>query len=199
MLAGLRDHFSEPQSGGGQRHVLDAPAVRHALQASHLAGLVTHQLSESAFAFKATLFDKNETFNWLVSWHQDLSIPVNRKVDLEGWTQWSVKSGVHYVVPPIELMGRILAVRLNLDASTNENGPLRVLPNSHRSPTGSCDDGDTGIPLLGAAGDAWLMRPTLLHASSKARTTLRRRVLHLEFADFDLPGELDWHRRVSVR
>ncbi len=197
-LNALCDRFATPHSGGGQRHLLDEPAVRQALQSSPLNTLVADRLSASAFAFKATLFDKHDDANWRVSWHRDLSIPVHHQVDTNGWGPWSVKSGVQYVVPPIDVMQRVLAVRLNLDASTLNNGPLRVLPGSHQTEKMLLHAAGAGVPLLGASGDAWLMRPTLVHASSKGEIALRRRVIHLEFADFNLPGELDWHRRVPI-
>jgi hypothetical protein len=37
------------------------------------------------------------------------------------------------------------------------------------------------------------MRPLLLHASSRSKTTRHRRILHLEYAAFTLPAGLAWH------
>jgi hypothetical protein len=37
------------------------------------------------------------------------------------------------------------------------------------------------------------MRPLLLHASSRAMSECRRRVLHIEFAGYVLPQPLEWH------
>lgn len=197
-LSELSHEFNETHAGGGLRHVLGSPVVRRTLQSRTLVAQVTARLSNSAFAFKATMFDKHNAANWLVGWHRDLSIPVDRKMTLPGWTRWSVKAGVNYVNPPFEMMARILAIRINLDASSIDNGPLRVLPGSHRGDSRTTAIGEQGLPLLGAAGDAWLMRPTVLHASSKAKTSKRRRVLHLEFADFELPGDLGWDCRIRV-
>jgi hypothetical protein len=36
------------------------------------------------------------------------------------------------------------------------------------------------------------MRPMLLHASSKSTSSRSRRVLHLEYAGFDLPAGMKW-------
>jgi hypothetical protein len=41
------------------------------------------------------------------------------------------------------------------------------------------------------------MRPLLLHASSRSVSERRRRVLHIEFAGFSLPPQLEWHVRAS--
>jgi hypothetical protein len=43
-----------------------------------------------------------------------------------------------------------------------------------------------------AEGGVMLMRPLLLHASSKCRTGAHRRVLHIEYAGCDLPSGLQW-------
>ena len=43
------------------------------------------------------------------------------------------------------------------------------------------------------AGDALLMRPLLLHSSGRLRTASHRRVIHIEYAAFALPGGLQWH------
>jgi hypothetical protein len=45
-------------------------------------------------------------------------------------------------------------------------------------------------------GDAILMQPLLLHASSTARLRSGRRVVHLEFAAEELPNGLRWRDRV---
>jgi hypothetical protein len=46
-----------------------------------------------------------------------------------------------------------------------------------------------------AVGDALLMRPLLLHASSRSAMERERRVLHMEYAADSLPGRLEWHHR----
>jgi hypothetical protein len=48
------------------------------------------------------------------------------------------------------------------------------------------------VTLCAAKGDALAMRPLLLHASSKATGTSRRRVLHFLFAPADPPHGLRW-------
>lgn len=54
------------------------------------------------------------------------------------------------------------------------------------------------VPVLcaGARGSGVLMRPLLFHASAKAANDAPRRILHLEFADQDLPHGLEWTKRV---
>lgn len=42
-------------------------------------------------------------------------------------------------------------------------------------------------------GDVLAMRPLLLHASSPAASPQHRRVVHIEYAAAELPGDLEWH------
>ena len=98
---------------------------------------------------------------------------------------------------PQTVLSRILAIRLHLDASEPDNGPLRVIPGSHEHGKLSAEQ-VAAIPKAGSAvctvprGGALLMRPLLLHASSACITLKPRRVIHLEYAADDLPGGLKW-------
>ena len=72
-----------------------------------------------------------------------------------------------------------------------------MLPGSHRDgvlPDAEIDRrvvSGTAVTCLAERGDVLLMRPLLLHASSKAATAAPRRVLHVEYAtDRALPGGL---------
>jgi ectoine hydroxylase-related dioxygenase (phytanoyl-CoA dioxygenase family) len=92
----------------------------------------------------------------------------------------------------------MLAVRLHLDDADEENGALRVLAGSHRFGRLSDQQVDElaaelpEIVCCAGAGDALMMRPLLLHASSRSASERRRRVLHIEYAGFELPGGLEW-------
>jgi ectoine hydroxylase-related dioxygenase (phytanoyl-CoA dioxygenase family) len=194
----------EDVDGAGARHLLDCASVRSLLREPALRAAVHAILGTGAFAYKATLFDKHEDANWLVAWHQDISIPVAGRLDIEGWRGWSMKDGVQYVQPPDNILASLVALRLHLDPCESDNGPLRVLPKSHAF--GRLDQAEIAAMaqkfsrhvVTGEAGSALLMRPLLIHASSKATLPGRRRVLHLEFAGIDLVGGLEWHRRVYV-
>jgi ectoine hydroxylase-related dioxygenase (phytanoyl-CoA dioxygenase family) len=43
-----------------------------------------------------------------------------------------MKAGILHVQPPPEVMSGLLAIRLHLDESGVDNGPLRVIAGSHR-------------------------------------------------------------------
>ncbi|MCE9589626.1 MAG: phytanoyl-CoA dioxygenase family protein [Planctomycetes bacterium] len=182
----------------------DVPAITESLTAPRLLDAITSILGLGAFAVRAILFDKVQGANWLVGWHQDRAIAVREKRDTPGFGPWSVKAGVPHVQPPADVMERMLTVRLHLDDTPPDNGPLRVSPGTHR--LGSIDGGDISDivarhgekTLAVPAGGAVLMRPLLLHASSPATDPSHRRVIHVELAAFDLPGDLAWHDRVAI-
>ena len=204
----LAEKLSAASGGTNLRHLVDHAAVQSLLRDARLVQAVRGAFGEkavsSAFAFKATLFDKHSEQNWLVAWHQDVTIPVAAKHDVPGWTAWSVKDGVDYVCPVDRVLRAVVALRLHLDDCHADNGALRVLRGSHvlgRVPqskvAGMADSFETDT-IVGDAGSAVLMKPLLIHASSKATVDARRRVLQLEFAAMDLPEPLAWHRRCAL-
>jgi ectoine hydroxylase-related dioxygenase (phytanoyl-CoA dioxygenase family) len=148
---------------------------------------------------RALYFDKSPQRNWLVSWHQDLTLAVHARIETPGFGPWSTKQGVPHVQPPVEFLAQMLTVRLHFDDTDESNGALRVLPGSHRlgrlSPARIREIclGQSPVLCRAAAGDALLMRPLLLHASSRSQSSRPRRVLHLEYASFALPNGLAWH------
>jgi ectoine hydroxylase-related dioxygenase (phytanoyl-CoA dioxygenase family) len=155
-------------------------------------------LPRDAVAAQCTLFNKSPAKNWLVALHQDLSIPVSSRVDSPECSGWSEKEGQLYVQPPVSVLVRLVAVRLHIDDCPAESGALRVVPQSHME--GRVDPtqaevlrqryGETLVPV--AQGGVLVMRPLLLHASSKATSPAPRRVLHFVFGPPSLPLGLEW-------
>ena len=192
------------ENRAGQRHLIDHPAVIKLLANPALVNLIRSAMGVKAFAYKATLFDKSTAANWLVAWHQDLSIAVARRDEVPTWNGWSVKDGVNYVQPPSEILSSLVALRIHLDECNISSGPLRVLKASHklgRVPHEQCAAlaaSHEEQVVMGEMGSALLMRPLLIHASSKATSRQPRRVLHLEFAAFELAQGLQWHRRLDI-
>lgn len=95
-------------------------------------------LPADAVAVQCTLFDKSPTKSWLVALHQDLGIPVKRRVEV--------------------------AVRIHLDDCPEESGALRVVPRSHsegrltreRAEELRKESGETAVPV--ARGGTLVMR-----------------------------------------
>lgn len=152
---------------------------------------------------QCTLFVKSIRKNWLVALHQDLSIPVAERVESLECSGWSEKEGEIFVQPPVSVLQDILAVRVHIDDCDERNGALRVVPGSHQLGRLSSGDAIREREVRGEnsvrvpKGGAMLMRPLLLHASSKASIDGARRVLHFIFGPQDLPHGLRWRSRKS--
>jgi ectoine hydroxylase-related dioxygenase (phytanoyl-CoA dioxygenase family) len=176
-----------PRSRAGLRHAMRLSTVAHIARSAQLLGIAQGVLGKEALPFRATLFDKSPTANWLVVWHQDTALPLRERREAPGWGPWSVKDGVNYAHAPASVLGRVLALRVHLDDSTAENGPLRVLPATHTLGVLSDEtlhDLSTrigAVDCLTPRGGVLAMRPLIVHASSKSRVENRRRVLHLEY------------------
>ena len=138
--------------------------------------------------YKATLFEKTGKANWLVAWHQDTALPVERGAQCEGWGAPSVKDGVLFMQAPTAALETITAIRIHLDPSDSDNGPLRVLPGSHRNGVlrtveiQKFVDEIEPVECVVGKGGVVIMSPLVLHASSKIISNKPRRVLHIEYA-----------------
>jgi ectoine hydroxylase-related dioxygenase (phytanoyl-CoA dioxygenase family) len=184
------------------RNLMDAvPLVRQIATSQAIRQCVEPIVGADAIAVRALLFDKTPEANWKVAWHQDLSIAVKVRMDVRGFGPWSTKAGVDHVQPPSRILAGMITVRLHLDDCDMNNGPLKVIPESHargvlspESVEAWCQSAEP-ITCCVPAGGALLMRPMILHASSAARRPAHRRVIHLEYASGELPGGLEWFER----
>ena len=149
-------------------------------------------------AVQCNYFEKSAGRNWLVPIHQDLSIPVSRRVDEPSLRGWSEKEGALFVQAPLEVLNELVAVRVHLDDCGPDDGPLRVVPNSHQRGIISNEDAIRAraagleVECTAFAGDVLILSPMLLHSSSKGSGSSRRRVLHFVFGPARLPYGLEW-------
>lgn len=199
-LQELRDTIFAAGSAG-TRCLLDLPEVRSVAVILKEELVAAELLPAASVAVQAIAFDKTPDTNWKVAWHQDLMFPFARPVTTQGYDLPSLKDGVDFARPPLPVLEEMLAVRLHLDDCGATNGPLRICPGTHTRgliPSRECgpraaEDGE--IACLAKEGEALLMRPLLLHASSQARAPSHRRVLHFVYhSGTPLPEE--WHRRI---
>ncbi len=181
------------------RNLFDVlPSIISVVSWPEVRSLVKPVLGAKAFAVRAIYFDKLPGANWKVPWHQDQTVAVKHRIDTPGFGPWSVKEGVPHVEPPASVLEGMLTVRIHLDDCTKDNGPLRVIPGSHK--LGRLTPGDARSQLdthgevacVVKSGGAVLMRPMLLHASSPCVSPIHRRVIHIEFAANGLPYGLEW-------
>jgi ectoine hydroxylase-related dioxygenase (phytanoyl-CoA dioxygenase family) len=188
--------------GAGTRHLLDYAwciALAQVIRSHPDIGLY---LPNDAVAVQCTYFEKSTDQNWLVPLHQDLSIPVKERVEHAELAGWSEKEDAVFVQPPPSVLEKMVAVRLHVDDCSAEDGPLRVVPGSHQAGrmtnqealTERDKSGETVCPV--ARGAALLIKPLLLHASSKSSGLSKRRVLHFVFGPRTLPYGLCWRHAV---
>jgi ectoine hydroxylase-related dioxygenase (phytanoyl-CoA dioxygenase family) len=182
------DRAALKRSKAGVRHALRHPAVASLARDPRLLRTAKEILGADSLPFRATVFDKSPKANWLVVWHQDTALPLRERHDTPSWGPWSLKDGVVYAHAPASVLCRVLALRIHLDDSTADNGPLRVLPGTHTKGVLSDDDihelaGRVApTDCLVRQGGVLAMRPLVVHASSKSQSEMLRRVLHIEYS-----------------
>jgi hypothetical protein len=185
-----------PIESAGRRGLLGLASVAKLARSDRMINLVRPHLPLEPVPVRAIYFNKSSEANWLVAWHQDLTISVPERVEMPGFGPWSMKDGVPHVQPPIELLQAMLAVRLHLDDADESNGALRIIPGSHKAGRLNKDQiqkfraEKAEFVCAARAGDALLMRPLLLHASGRSKSGGHRRILHIEYAGFSLPPGL---------
>jgi hypothetical protein len=194
LLAG--DQGSKP----GVRRVLQRePRLGELLRRTGVASLARQVCGEGVGIVRAIVFDKSPTANWLVPWHQDAVVAVKQRHDVIGFGPWSIKDGEPHCRPPRSVIDEVAVLRVHLDPCGPEQGPLRVIADSHLN--GALVDHElraavemgTSVDCVADAGDIVLMRPLTIHASSRAtKPAARRRVLHLECCAVRLPTPLEW-------
>ena len=202
QLASARIDNLEGQRAGkafGIRNLLNVvPFTRDLANNSACRSIVEPILGSSARVVRGIYFDKHKDANWKVAWHQDVTIAVKDRIDVDEYGPWSIKAGIHHVQPPESVLENMLTIRIHLDHTEESNGALRVLPATHQY--GRLDTHQIEywkqhrqpVTCSVKSGGAMIMRPLLLHSSTSASRPGHRRVLHFEYSANDLPGGLKW-------
>lgn len=190
-----------PQSlrGGVRNLMAKVAAARRLAYSAKMISLATAILGEEPFPVRSILFDKTESSNWKVPWHQDVTIAVKGQFEVEDYGPWSIKADVMHVQPPTEVLLNMISIRIHLDDCPASNGALKVIPGSHTkgkiSETEAAKYVAATEPVIceASAGSALIMRPLLMHSSSASIKPGHRRVIHIDYASFQLPDPLQWH------
>lgn len=145
---------------------------------------------------KSIYFDKPGDSNWFVSYHQDLTISVKEKAEVPGFGPWTVKQQQYAVQPTLKILENNFTIRIHLDDTDEHNGALRVIPGSHNKgiyrPETIDWSTEREVSCNVRKGGMMIMRPLLLHASSRTTNNHKRRVIHIEFSKQELPAPLQW-------
>lgn len=167
-----------------------------------LKQVVSQLFGENYFPIKSIYFDKPGNSNWFVAYHQDLTISVNKKTEIEGFGPWTVKQNQFAVQPPVEILENIYTIRIHLDETNEDNGALKVIPKSHLKKIYRPETIDwrteTEVSCNVPQGGVMIMKPLLLHSSGRTVNNNNRRVIHIEFSDTELPKALQWSERLSI-
>lgn len=163
-----------------------------------LGTIASSFIDRPAVAVRAILFDKSPQSNWSLGWHQDRTIAVRNRFDVDGFGPWTIKSGIVHVTPPFSLLEAMVTLRLHLDDVEPENAPLLISPGSHRA--GCVPETEIqsvveqyGIhACLAQRGDVWAYATPILHASDRATYPSRRRVLQIDYSADTLPEPMQW-------
>ena len=201
-VANARIDNLEGQRAGkafGIRNLLNVvPFTRDLANGSACRSIVEPILGSTARVVRGIYFDKHKDANWKVAWHQDVTIAVKERIEVDGYGPWTIKAGIHHVQPSESVLQNILTVRIHLDHTDETNGALRVLPGTHHY--GRLDTRQIEywkqhrqpVACSVNSGGAMIMNPLLLHSSMTAIRPEHRRVLHFEYSSIDLPGGLRW-------
>ncbi len=176
--------------------VENVPELSKLLFNKKLTELISNLFQSNCFLTKAIYFDKPSESNWFVAYHQDLSISVDKKANLENYVNWTFKKGQYGVQPPIKILQDTITIRIHLDDTNKDNGALKVIPKSHLKGIIRTDSEewniDNEVVCEVKKGGAMLMKPLTLHASNRTTNGKKRRVIHLEFNNHKLDKPLNW-------
>lgn len=180
----------------------EIPSVFDLVFNDKLNQLIKQILGDNFFVVKSIFFDKPAASNWYVSYHQDLTISVDKKIELESFGPWTTKQNQFAVQPPIAILENIITIRIHLDDTDENNGALKVVSKSHVNKISRPDsinwNNETESVCSVQQGGVMLMKPLTLHSSSRTTNNRRRRVIHIEFSSMELPSQLKWAERINL-
>ena len=163
----------------------------------NLKDIIEATFGEDYFITKSIYFDKPEKSNWFVAYHQDLTISVDKKIEIKNFENWTIKQNQFAVQPPKEILENNFTIRIHLDNTTKDNGALKVINNSHSKGIFRVENLEIENETICEVekGGIMIMKPLLFHASNKTTNNERRRVIHIEFSNQVLPDGLEWSEK----
>lgn len=180
------------------RNVLELwPAAAQIWRRLPLPALLRQILGPRFGLVRGLFFDKPPEQTWALPWHKDLTIAVREHRQPAGrFSKPTRKAGVPHVEAPQDLLEAMLTLRIHLDDVTEANGPMKVVPGSHKAGKAMTIEESRCRAILVQRGEVLLIRPLVAHNSAASHPENRnhRRILHLEFAGWpELPDGHAWH------
>jgi ectoine hydroxylase-related dioxygenase (phytanoyl-CoA dioxygenase family) len=180
----------------------EVPDISQVIFNNNLRTLIKELFALDYFVVKSIYFDKPEKSNWFVGWHQDLTISVNKREDIQGYGPWTIKQDQFAVQPPIKLLEENFTIRIHLDNTDENNGALKVISGSHLKAIYRPENIDWNVEAenicVVTAGGVMIMKPLLLHASNRTTNNNKRRVIHIEFSKSNLPEIINWSEKLAI-
>ena len=168
-----------------------------------LCRVIKEIFDETYFVSKSIYFDKPEHSNWFVAYHQDLTISVDSKVAIDGFGPWTIKQNQFSVQPPLSYLEDSFTIRIHLDDTNEFNGALKVIQQSHKKGIFRLNTIDLSKEketiCTVKKGGVMIMRPLLMHASNRTINNKKRRVVHIEFNNKQLPENLNWSEKLELK
>lgn len=185
-----------------RQFIKEVPEIKNILFNSQFKEVINTIGGEDYFVVKSIYFDKPKKSNWFVSYHQDLTISVNEKKNLNDFINWTKKHNQYAVQPNKEILENIFTVRIHLDDTTAGNGALKVINKSHLKSINRIENTDFKLEeeviCEVNSGGIMIMKPLLFHASSKTTNNKNRRVIHIEFSNKKLSENIAWSEYSTV-
>ncbi|MES2772700.1 MAG: phytanoyl-CoA dioxygenase family protein [Bacteroidota bacterium] len=180
----------------------EVPDAANIVFNEQLKCIILSIFEEGFFVVKSIYFDKPPASNWFVAWHQDLTISVDQKMELDGYRSWTTKHQQFAVQPPLPVLEDNFTIRIHLDDTNEENGALKIIPSSHLKgiyrPETIDWSSENEITVNVQKGGVMLMKPLLLHSSGRTTNHVARRVIHIEFSRITLPNDLHWSEKTEI-
>ena len=180
----------------------EVPSISKLVFNDKLTSVLKNLFGDKYFAVKSIYFDKPQSSNWYVSYHQDLTISVDKKVEVDGFGFWTTKHNQFAVQPTLDILQNVVTIRIHLDKTDENNGALKVVSKSHRQGIYRPETIDWTREKEEVCsvekGGVMLMKPLLLHSSGRTTNNQQRRVIHIEFSNIELPKELNWSERLNL-
>lgn len=186
---------------GVREFLINKPELIKPIFTENLLRIIKDIAPDCKQAIKSIYFDKPPNANWIVNWHQDLTINLKEKKEIVNFKNWRVNSERTIVQPSIDILKSIFTIRIHLDDCTRENGALRVIEASHKKGVIEIkgwmkEKPGTERICEVKQGGILIMNPLILHASRRTENQKNRRVIHIEFCDQELPDNLQWKEAV---
>lgn len=180
----------------------EVPGAAGIILNENLKKIIRELFGDSYFIVKSIYFDKPGASNWFVSYHQDLTISVDKKADITGYGPWTVKQNQFAVQPPLDILKNNFTIRIHLDDTDESNGALKIIPGSHLKdiyrPETIDWNKETESFCCIKKGGVMIMKPLLLHASDRTTNNNNRRVIHIELSNAQLPTAIQWSEKLEV-